>query len=176
MPTADTLLKGVSILVFAGLMLGLSIVILDEFIDTQPAKTTSALNGSWKAMNRSWNFTITNLPVQSGSVKLYNMSGYTIPTSNYTVYYSENTEHNYNKAIIVKFNGGVSDTKWRNKTVSVNYTRLNYGEEVATLNKTLVAFGDMGEWMGTIVLVVCAAIIIGLVFYMVGWRGGSEAM
>lgn len=168
-----SLLKGVSILVFAGIMLAISVLVIDSFIDARDAGTTTSANETWASVNRSANYTIVGYPIQAGSVVLYNgADGSNVtPTSNYTVHYPDGGEHDFYSRVVVEWT--VGDSPWNLTTVSVNYTELTYGEEVNTLNLTLQSYTELADWMSTIVLVLSAAIIIIILFTFMGRRGGG---
>ena len=164
--TMSIFYKGAGVLVLAGIMLALSVLVLDGFIDSRDASSTSDLNITRTAWNNTVNSTL-DFAVRSGSVVLYNgTSDQAVPTSNYTVYYPVGGEHDFAGPTIIEFNGGVSDIYYRNETIQINYTRLYYGEEVAVLNNTLSAYTDLASWMGTIIIVFIASIVVGfLMFY-----------
>jgi len=153
MASMQKLYPAVMTFILAALVLGIGLTVTLELRDTTLDSTTddiTLLNGTAVSL--------TNTGVRSTTFTLTNSSGTTLGSGNYTLAATAGTVT-------------LTDNTYNNTNWTASY---DYGEdEVAytATDSTLDALADFPDWFPILVVVIMAAIIIGIVIR--GFSGGS---
>ena len=152
----EDLSKYVMTFVVIGLLLGAGLVVLSKLVDrsvTLVGTPTAVANESWAAASNSTNKTLAHQYIKAGTIVVQNTTGNeTLTSGNYTVWRTPG------KAILT----GTSSYFGQNLNISYTYYAQDKESTTAT-NATIIATGDFADWFGIIIVVLMAAVILGIV-------------
>lgn len=157
------LYQAVLIIVLVGISIGIGVIILSQLatnVDSQGQttvrvnnetvtgvgnKTSSTYSGS-KVLNIDRGVTIIQF---TNATKEWN-----IEAANFTI---------LDSGIFIVSNGTASNMAWNGTAVNVTYTYQKSGTAFRAVNSTMSAVGNFTDWLPIIVLVIVAALILGLI-------------
>lgn len=161
-----TLQTVIIVLTVVGLVLGLGLLMLEEFEDTMDDvvatvtnETVNATDGAFLAFNSTtagidcWN-TISISTVWNGSE-----AAGTITSGNYTI----STD-----GLLSNITGEYSDTNW-----NVTYTYQHGAEGCSAVQDTTDAIGDIPTWLVIIAIMFVVGILLAIVFRVLPPAGGG---
>jgi len=148
----------VTIIALIALILGITLIILDEFVEQSIKNAgvpTAVANETWATASNSTNATLTYPFIKSVTNVTNTTNGAPLASTNYTIYLDQG------KIILTT---GDADLYFEGYNINVSYTYYaQTAESSIAVNETLKGIGDFGDWMPLIVIVIAASIILGLV-------------
>ena len=158
----NSLLPAVSILVVIALVLGIGLFVMSEVhrqISTDYSGTENALESNDSTLTSTLaNASLTNFYYVPSTMTIINASGGETVT-NYTT--SQGGVITWGADLV-----NLANTTLWNATFTFNYDNTDSAEE--SLTTTLTGLGGLADWIAIIVVVIAAAIILGLVISSFG--------